>query len=140
MSEMSIRVVKSLGVGRFLEWGVLNAKGATRGVLVFWDNRVLELIGMEVGLFSISCRFKNCEDGFSWIFSRVYGPTLKRYRELFWEELGAICGLWSDPWCIGGDFNMIRFPNESRRGGRLSSSMRRFSKVIDDLDLRDLPL
>ena len=35
---------------------------------------------------------------------------------------------------------MIRFPNERRRGGKMSSSMRRFSKVIDDLDLRDLPL
>ena len=35
---------------------------------------------------------------------------------------------------------MIRFPNERRKGGRLSSSMRRFSKVIDDLDLRDLHL
>ncbi|KAL6327470.1 hypothetical protein AAG906_020066 [Vitis piasezkii] len=128
MSEMSIGVVRSLGVGRFLEWGVSECEG------------VLELVGMEVGFFSISCQFKNCEDGFSWIFLVVYDPTLKRYRELFWEELGAICGLWSDPWCIGGDFNMIRFPNESRRAGRLSSSMRRFSEVIDDLDLRDLPL
>ena len=53
MSEMSIGVVRSLGVGRFLEWGVLNVKGAVGGVLVFWDNRVLELVGMEVGLFSI---------------------------------------------------------------------------------------
>ena len=35
---------------------------------------------------------------------------------------------------------MIRFPNERRRGGRVSSSMRRFSEVIDDLDLTDLPL
>ena len=35
---------------------------------------------------------------------------------------------------------MIRFPNERRRGGRVSSSMRRFLEVIDDLDLRDLPL
>ena len=35
---------------------------------------------------------------------------------------------------------MIRFPNERRRGGRVSPSMRRFSEVIDDLDLRDLPL
>ena len=77
MSEMSIGVVRSLGVGRFLEWGVLNVRGAAGGVLVFWDNRVLEMIGMEVGLFSISCQFKNCEDGFSWIFSGVYGPTLK---------------------------------------------------------------
>ena len=77
-------------MGSFLEWGSLNARGAAGGVVVFWDNRVLELVGMEVGLFSISCRFKNCEDGFSWIFLGVYGPTLKRYRELFWEELGAI--------------------------------------------------
>ena len=95
---------------------------------------------MEVGFFSICCRFKNCEDGFKWTFSGVYGSTMRRFRELFWEELGAIHGLWNDPWCIGGDFNMIRFPNERRRGGRMSSSMRRFSKVIDDLDLRDPPL
>ena len=92
---------------------------------------MLELMGMEVGLFSISCRFKNVEDGFRWTFSGVYGPTLRKYREVFWEELGAIRGLWNDPWCIGGDFNMIRFPNECRRGGRVSFSMRRFLKVIE---------
>ncbi|RVW47786.1 hypothetical protein CK203_091740 [Vitis vinifera] len=79
----------------------------------------------------------NVEDGFKWTFSGVYGPTLRRYREVFWEELGAIRGLWNDPWCIGGDFNMIKFPNERRRGGRVSSSMRRFSEVIDELELRD---
>ena len=140
MIEMSLGVVRSLGVGRFLEWGDLDARGAAREVVVFWDNRVLELMGLEVGLFSISCRFKNVEDGFRWTFSRVYGPTLKRYREAFWEELRAIRGLWTDPWCIGGDFNMIRFPNERIRGGRVSSSMRRFSEVIDELELRDLPL
>ena len=90
MVEMSLGVVRSLGVGRFLEWGALNARGVAGGVVVYWDNRVLELMGMEVGLFSISCRFKNCEDGFRWIFSGVYGPTMKRYREILWEELGAI--------------------------------------------------
>ena len=59
-------------------------------VVVIWDNRVLDLVGMEVGLFSILCRFKNCEDSFLRIFTGVYGPTLKRFRDLFWEELGAI--------------------------------------------------
>ncbi|RVW51474.1 hypothetical protein CK203_084032 [Vitis vinifera] len=103
MTEMSLGVVRSLGVGRFLEWGALDARGAAGGVVVFWDNRVLELMGLEVGLFSISCRFKNVEDGFRWTFSGV-------------------------------------FPNERRRGGRVSSSMRRFSEVIDELELRDLPL
>ena len=35
---------------------------------------------------------------------------------------------------------MIKFPNERRRGEKVSSLMRRFLEVIDDLDLRDLPL
>ncbi|RVW13055.1 Transposon TX1 uncharacterized 149 kDa protein [Vitis vinifera] len=39
-----------------------------------------------------------------------------------------------------GTLGLTRFPNERRRGGRVSPSMRRFSEVIDDLDLRDLPL
>ena len=80
-----------------------------------------------MGKFSVSCRFKNCEDGFCWIFTGVYGPILKLDREDFLSELGTIRRLWSEPWCVAGDFNMIRFPFERSRGGRLSSAMRRFS-------------
>ena len=93
-----------------------------------------------MGNFSVSCRFKNCDDGFCWSFIRVYGPTLKLEREDFWSELGDVRGLWSDPWCMAGDFNMIKFPFKHSRGGRLSSTMRRFLEVIKDLELRDLPL
>ncbi|RVW92113.1 hypothetical protein CK203_037043 [Vitis vinifera] len=102
-------------------------KGCSGGV---WDNRVLQMVVMEVDKFSVSCHFKNCEDGFYWIFTGVYGPTLKLDREDFLSELGAIRGLWSDPWCVAGDFNMIRFPSKRSIGGRLSSTMRRFLEVI----------
>ena len=111
---MSNGLVKSLGVGRCLEWGALNSRGAA-GDLVFWDNRVMQLMEMEVGKFTISCRFKNCEDGFCWCFSGVYGPTMKVEREGFWSEMGAIRGLWNELWCVVGDFNMIRFPSEEQR-------------------------
>ena len=80
MQYLFFGAVRSLGVGRFLEWGAMNA----RGVVVFWDNGVLELVEMEVGKFSISCCFKNCDDGFVWIFTGVYGPTVKKSREFFW--------------------------------------------------------
>ncbi|RVW98500.1 hypothetical protein CK203_026862 [Vitis vinifera] len=97
-------VVREGGVGEL--W---MQEGSCR-VVVFWDKRVLELVGLEVGIFSISCRFKNCEDGFMWFFTGVYGPTMKR------------------------------FPSERSRVGRLSGPMRRFSEVLDELALRDMPL
>ena len=49
IQEMSKRIVWSLGVGRCLEWGVVNSRGASGGVLVFWDNRVLHLLEVKWG-------------------------------------------------------------------------------------------
>ena len=74
------------------------------------------------------------------MFTGVYGPVCSRDREEFWEELESVKGLWSDPWCVGGDFNLVRFPKEHSRGGGLTASMRRFSEVVEDLELRDFPL
>ena len=52
-----------------------------------------ELVDLEEGGFSISCRFKNCVDVLKWVFTGVYGPVCNREREEFWEELGSIKGL-----------------------------------------------
>ncbi|RVW17454.1 Transposon TX1 uncharacterized 149 kDa protein [Vitis vinifera] len=101
IQEVSRGIIRSLGVGRFLEWGAVDSRGAAGG---------------------------------------VYGPTTRRDRECFWEELGAINGLWNGPWCVARDFNTILSPKERGRGGSLNSNMRRFSEVIEDLQLKDLPL
>ncbi|RVW40176.1 LINE-1 retrotransposable element ORF2 protein [Vitis vinifera] len=88
------------------------SRGAAGGIVVFWDNRVLELVDLQKGLFSISCTFKSCEDGFIWTFTG----------------------------CVAGDFNVILSPEEHSRGRSLNSIMRRFSEVIEDLELKDLPM
>lgn len=95
---------------------------------------------MEIGVLSVSYLLKNVEDDFCWVFTGVYGPSVRRHREDFWEELGAIRGLSQDPWCIGGDFNVVKFLSKRNRFSRLSLAMRRFLKVIEDLELQDLPL
>ncbi|RVX19160.1 hypothetical protein CK203_008802 [Vitis vinifera] len=90
----------------------VDARGVAGGLLLFWDNRVLENLEVES----------------------------KGEKEDFWEELGAIRGLWDDPWCLGGDFNSVRFLEKRRNTHSLTAEMRRFSKVIGELGLRDSPL
>ena len=140
LKEITRGVIQSLGVGRFLDWTTINVEGASRGIVIFWDSRVLQLIGKEEGHFSVSCRFKNYEDNFQWVFTGVYGPIGDGSSVLLWEKLGAIRGLWDNPCCIGGDFNVIELPRERNREARISSDMRNFSQVIDDLELKDFPL
>ena len=140
IQEMSSADAHSFGVGRLAEWKVVEAEGNAGGILVFWDTRKLELVEAEIGHFYVTCMFKNVEDGFLWAFTGVYGPMKRCKRELFWEELGSLNGLWEGPWCIGGDFNMVLSPNERNSVGRLSHSMRRFIEVLNELRLRDLPL
>ncbi|RVW14448.1 putative mitochondrial protein [Vitis vinifera] len=137
---MTDGVVKSLGVGRFLDWRTLEAAGAAGGVLICWDKRALELLEWEEGQFSISCKFRTVENGVVWVFTGVYGPFTKKDRECLWDELGAVRGLWGDPWCVGGDFNVILAQGERSRQGRVTPAMRRFAQVMDDLELIDLPL
>ena len=138
--QMNNVTARSLRVGRFLNWRALNAEGSAGGIILLWDKRRISLVDSVAGSFSVSCLFRMENDGFQWVFSRVYGPTEKRLSESFWEELGAIRSLWENPWCVGGDFNEILSPNERSRGGRISNTMRRFSDVLNDLGLRDLSL
>ena len=92
-------------------------EGAAGGILLFWDKRKMDLVEVEIGSFSITCLFKNVEDGFMWAFTGVYSLVESSKHEIFWEELGSL-----------------------KRGGRLAPSMRHFAKVVNELGLRDLPL
>ena len=138
IKKVSDGLIRSLRPGRFLDWAAVQAKGALGGIIIFWDSWVSQLMEKEEGLFTLFCSFKVLEDGFTWIFTGVYGPTVYGRREELWGELGAIRGLWDDPWCIRGDFNVIRFPSELNDDGRITGSMRRFAQVIDDLELKDI--
>ena len=80
------------------------------------------------------------EDGVVWVFTGVYGPFTKEERECLWEEFGAIRGIWENPWCLGGDFNITLFQRKRSRQGRITSTMWRFAQIIDKLGLVDLPL
>ena len=66
LQNLSSADARSLGVGRLAEWRAVEVEGTAGGILVFWDTRKLDLVEAEVGHFSVTCRFKNVEDGFLW--------------------------------------------------------------------------
>ena len=140
IQAMTDRVVRSLGSGRFLDWKALNSCGSAGGILICWDKRALDLLEWEEGQFSLSCRFRIVENGVIWAFTGVYGPFTRFERECLWEEVGAIRGIWEGPWCLGGDFNITLAQCERSKQGRITSAMRRFAEVVDELGLVDLQL
>ena len=61
-------------------------------------------------------------------------------RPDFWSEVKSVRQQWAQPWCVFGDFNVVRFPSERLGCSRLSANMSDFLDFIDDLNLVDLPL
>ncbi|KAL6315922.1 hypothetical protein AAG906_013756 [Vitis piasezkii] len=57
--------------------GVVGARGVSGGILIFWDNRVLDLLELKCGGFTISSSFRNVEDGFVWVFTVIEELRLK---------------------------------------------------------------
>ena len=140
IQPMSKGVVRSLGSGKFLGWRALDAEGVAGGILICWDKRSLDILDWEEGQFSLSYKFRNVEDGAVWVFTGVYGLFTKVERECLWKEFGAIRGLWEDPWCLGGDFNITLLQRERNNQRRITSEMRRFAEIVDELGLVDLLL
>jgi hypothetical protein len=71
---------------------------------------------------------------------RVYGPNDDVERKYLWDELVGLMSWWELPWCIGGDFNVVRFPCERSRRFQTITAMLDFSEFIFDQGLMDIPL
>lgn len=140
MKKVNNSVITEIGGGRWADWEHLGAEGYAGGVLVMWDKRRLSKLDSFLGISSVSCLLKLVENDKVWLFSGIYGPCADGERWNMWGELRDIKSRWDIPWCIGGDFNVVRFPQE-RSGSRVfSRAMAEFNDFINERELVDLPL
>jgi exonuclease III len=133
-------LVHSLWDCPYVDWCHVDSRGASGGILLMWDRRVVSKIDSCVGNFVVACHFRNVEDGLMWAFAGVYGPNRNHARRRLWEELAGLLSLWEVPWCIGGDFNVTLFCDERLRGDPHRSAVAEFADFVAEQGLMDLPL
>jgi hypothetical protein len=140
MKSMSSWFVHSLWGCPFVDWCHVDSRGASGGILLMWDRRVVSRIDSCLGNFVVACNFRNLDDGLEWAFAGVYGPNRDHLRWRLWEELAGLISIWEVPWCIGGDFNVTLFLNERLRGAAHRSAVADFANFVAEQGLMDLPL
>jgi hypothetical protein len=74
------------------------------------------------------------------MYTGVYGPNIDRERGLMWDELAGIRSWSGVPWCVGGDFNVVRFPLERMGSVGFFPAMYDFSNFISVNGLIDTSL
>lgn len=145
LQETKLQVVKREVVQSWwscarVDWYFLGSRGASKGILLIWDRRVVEKMEACEGRFISACSFLCVSDNFEWVSLSVqcdYGHNDDQERKLLWDELVGVMSWWEKPWCIGGDFNIIRYPSERLGDNRYSSSMGEFSDFIFEQGLMD---
>lgn len=126
-----------------VDWVFRPLVGNSGGMLCLWykDAFVLQDSFDGVGFLGVKGIWRNTTS-YCYIFN-VYSPCTLAGKRGLWEELKAIRGSnLNAPWCVAGDFNVVRSANE-RRGSSLQlgySDMVEFDKFIYDMGLNDLPL
>lgn len=60
----SLALTRSFYNNRFMNWKATYAEGALGGILIIWDKRLLQLVGMEENNYALSYKFKNVEHNF----------------------------------------------------------------------------
>ena len=91
-----------------------------------------------MGEFTVSIKIEDTLG--DWWFIGLYGLCKASVRSDFCHELAGLQSICGNKWCIGGDFNVIKFLEEKNNNQRVSRSMKNFDELIRELGLSDPPL
>jgi hypothetical protein len=93
----------------------MGASGASGGILIKWDRRVVEKVDECVGRYTLAVSLRNADDNFMWAFGGVYGPNDAGEMRVLWDEMAGLISWWDRLWCFGGDFNVVGFRVSDRK-------------------------
>ncbi|GMP35227.1 hypothetical protein CsSME_00007763 [Camellia sinensis var. sinensis] len=138
-SSVDDNFVKSLWPWEELEYMEVGADRSAGGLLCLWNPQIFELkeccsARSFVILAGMAHHTFNCT------IINVYAPNDVIKRRKLWEALATLNQSYLSPWCIGGDFNEIRFRSERKGCSTRERGMKDFNDFIDKLELVDMQM
>ncbi|XP_058775761.1 uncharacterized protein LOC131650039 [Vicia villosa] len=140
IKSISGKIVNSLWSDCGVEWSAHDSRGQSGGLLIMWKMDVFSPVFSfgGTGLIGICGNFggKQC------FFVNVYSPCDLLSKRKLWEDLLSLRSKWGGgEWCLGGDFNTVRFPSEhiGRSNSQRSQDSHEFNDFIGLMNLIDLP-
>jgi hypothetical protein len=100
----------------------------------------LDIGKIEEGDFFIRFKVRHREDDFKFNLISVYGPAQMDQKSHFLSEVVRVCSKEALPIVIGGDFNIIRRPDEKNNDNYNDRWPFMFNAVIDSLNLREIEM
>uniref|UniRef100_A0ACD5T970 Uncharacterized protein n=1 Tax=Avena sativa TaxID=4498 RepID=A0ACD5T970_AVESA len=108
--------LKSLLGNRNFGWNYLPAVGTAGGILVGINCDKFDIVAWDIRVFSVSTVVRNKVSGANIRITTVYGPSYDDKKQAFISELHGLFLNWDGPAMIGGDFNLIRSPEDKSSG------------------------
>ncbi|XP_020182182.1 uncharacterized protein [Aegilops tauschii subsp. strangulata] len=139
-TEFSLPELDSLSPHLFF-WHWLPSSGTTGhsgGILLGVKDATFEVGGMDRGEFFVSMEIFERALSFKWEIVIVYGPADHHRSPTFLAELQQKVTASLLPVVVGGDFNLIRSPDEKNNDRINLPWMQMFNDCIADLGLREL--
>jgi hypothetical protein len=105
---ISNNIVRSLWGCQFVDWCYAASCGASGGIMLMWDKRLVEKIEVYVGEFVLAYSFRSVADDFSWAFAGVYGPCNDIIIRYFISMQGLMdlpLARWSFTWSNNQDIS-----------------------------------
>jgi hypothetical protein len=112
--------------------------GRLGGILLGMDLSVFDICAIDEGDFFVKFTLRYKSTDFKFVLYSIYGPAQSQYKGVFLAELANTCSKKNLPFLIGGDFNIMRKPEDKSCGDFDTKCPSLFNVVIESLDLRKL--
>ena len=138
--DFSKTVLDNICGGQEFIWRWSEPHGRSGGILLGINLDFFDIGSIDEGDFYVKFCVRNKVNGFYWVLIAVYEAAQAEHKESFLTELAQTCTKESDPILVGGDFNIIRSPQEKNNDRYDDRWPFLFNAIIDSLDLRELDL